>query len=75
MRAIIDEFTNLPISRQLKYIRRKERDKLCRECGNKLYLPLDSHMCLNCLINYRERQRKITKAKRRNNSKSYLYEL
>jgi hypothetical protein len=73
MRAKIhDEFTSLDISRQRKYQLRKQRDKLCTECGEPV---LAGSRCLKHLINARERQRKKRGLRRRYyNTLSYKLE-
>lgn len=53
-RPIIDEFSDLPVSRQRKYQLRKKRDRRCTECGAPA--PKGSR-CLKHLILARERQR------------------
>ncbi len=60
--SIIDEFTNLPISRQRKYQLRMQRDKRCTECGQP---AAEGSRCLKHLVKARERQRKKRGLKRR----------
>ncbi len=47
---IIDEFTNLPISKQYKWQLRKLRDGKCRTCG-KTPLLTTTH-CADCAANF-----------------------
>jgi len=66
---IVDEFTQLPISRQRKYQLRMRRDKRCIICGEP---AAESSLCLKHLVKAREWQRKKFGIKRRNyNSRSY----
>ena len=60
--AIIDEFTQLKVSRQRKYQLRMQRDKRCTECGA---LATRGTRCLKHLVRARERQRKKLGFKRR----------
>lgn len=72
--AILDEFTNLPISRQRKYQLRMQRDQRCTECGEPVGGPFGSR-CIKHLIKARERQRKKPGLKRRyRNTLSYRME-
>jgi hypothetical protein len=73
MRAKIqDEFTGMNISRQRKYQLRKQRDKLCTECGDPV---IEGSRCLKHLIKARERQRKKRGLRRRYyNTLSYKLE-
>ncbi len=65
---IIDEFTNLPVSRQRKWQLRKQKLVHCRICG----APAISGMyCLEHMVALRERQRARLGSKKRNNSISY----
>jgi hypothetical protein len=59
---IVDEFTQLPISRQRKYQMRRQRDKRCTECGDP---AAQGSRCLKHLVKARERQRKKRGLKRR----------
>jgi hypothetical protein len=61
-RRIIDEFTDLPVSRQRKYQLRMQRDKRCTECGEP---AAEGSRCLKHLVKARERQRKKRGLKRR----------
>ncbi len=61
-RRIVDEFTDLPISRQRKYQLRMARDKRCTECGAP---AIQGSRCLKHLVKARERQRKKRGLKRR----------
>lgn len=61
-KSIIDEFTNLPVSRQRKYQLRMQRDKRCTECGEP---AAEGSRCLKHLVKARERQRKKRGLKRR----------
>jgi hypothetical protein len=55
MRKMIqDEFTDLPISRQLKYQMRMRRDDRCTKCGGP---AVESGLCLKHLVEGRERNR------------------
>jgi hypothetical protein len=68
MRApIIDQFTDLPISRQRKYQLRKALQGRCTECGKPALTPDGSTTarCLKHMIEARERQRVKRGAKRR----------
>lgn len=57
---IIDEFTDLKVSRQRKKALRNIKDGNC-QCGNK---PLkDSYHCLKCMIYIREHRRVHKKSK------------
>jgi len=69
---IEDEFTHLRISRQRKYQLRKQRDKLCTECGDAAAI---GSRCLKHLVVARERQREKRGLKRRYfNTLSYRLE-
>jgi hypothetical protein len=71
-KRIKDEFTDLPISRQRKYQLRRQRDKLCTECGQP---AIRGSRCLEHLVKARERQRKKRGLKRRyHNTLSYRLE-
>ncbi len=61
-KCIVDEFTDLPISRQRKYQMRMQRDKRCTECGEP---AAQGSRCLKHLVKARERQRKKRGLKRR----------
>jgi hypothetical protein len=61
-KRIVDEFTELPISRQRKYQLRMQRDSRCTECGEK---AVQGSRCLKHLVKARERQRKKRGLKRR----------
>lgn len=66
---IIDEFTDLPISRQRKFQLRMRRDGRCIACGAPVVWGT---RCLEHLIKARERQRgKLGQKKRNQNSLSY----
>ena len=66
---IVDEFTHLPLSRQIKYQLRRRRDKCCIACGEP---TTESTRCLKHLVEAREQQRRKLGVKRRNiNSRSY----
>jgi hypothetical protein len=70
-KAIQDEITSLPISRQRKFQLRMQRDKRCTICG----APVVSGVrCLKHLIMARELQRKKLGAKGRYKSLSYRLE-
>ncbi len=62
-KQIIDEFSNLHISRQRKYQLRRQRDRCCTECGKPV---VKGSRCLKHLIRSRERVRKRLGLKRRN---------
>jgi hypothetical protein len=71
-KPILDEFTQLPISRQRKYQLRMQRDKRCTECGAP---AAQGSRCLKHLVKARERQRKKRGLKRRYyNTLSYKLE-
>ncbi|HEV2393967.1 MAG TPA: hypothetical protein VG146_16565 [Verrucomicrobiae bacterium] len=59
---IVDEFTDMPISRQRKYQLRMQRDKRCTECGQP---AAEGSRCVKHLVKARERQRKKRGLKRR----------
>ena len=61
-KAIVDEFTNLKISRQRKYQLRQHRDNRCTICGES---TPGASRCLKHLVLSRERQRKKLGLKRR----------
>jgi hypothetical protein len=61
-KRIVDEFTDLPISRQRKYQLRMQRDSRCTECGE---AAVQGSRCLKHLVKARERQRKKRGLKRR----------
>jgi hypothetical protein len=61
-KAIEDEFTHLPISRQRKYQLRMQRDNRCTECGAP---AAQGSRCVRHLVKARERQRKKRGLKRR----------
>jgi hypothetical protein len=66
---IVDEFAELPISRQRKYQLRMLRDSRCSECGEPAVL---GSRCLKHMVRARERQRKKRGLKRRyHNTLSY----
>jgi len=67
--TIVDEFSNLPISRQRKYQLRMQRDQRCTICGQPAVKGL---RCLDHLVRDREQTRKRAGYTRRyNNSFSY----
>jgi phosphoribosyl-dephospho-CoA transferase len=59
---ILDEFTDMPISRQRKYQLRMQRDQRCTVCGQP---AAEGSRCLKHLIEARELQRKMRGLKRR----------
>ena len=68
-KPIKDEFTKLKISRQRRYQLRMRRDKRCIICGTPITRGL---MCLEHMIQARERQRKRLDLKRRHrNARTY----
>jgi len=67
--AIVDEFTNLEISRQRKYQLRQQRDNRCTECGAP---AAQASRCVEHLVKARERQRVKLGLKRRYQTLSYL---
>jgi hypothetical protein len=67
-KRIVDEFTDLPISRQRKYQLRMQRDQRCTECGAP---AAEGSRCVKHLVKARERQRKKRGLKRRYNTLSY----
>ena len=71
-KAINDEFTHLPISRQRKYQLRMVRDGRCIECGE---ASVQGSRCLKHLVAARERQRRKNGLKKRyTNTLSYNLE-
>ena len=67
--TIVDEFSNLPISRQRKYQLRMQRDQRCSICGQAAVKGL---RCLDHLVRDREQTRKRAGYTRRyTNSVSY----
>jgi len=54
-KAIKDEFTDLPFSRQYKYQLRMQRDRRCVICGEP---AVGSGFCLEHLVKQREREEK-----------------
>lgn len=68
-KRIVDEFANLPISRQRKYQMRMKREGCCTECGKP---AVQGSRCLKHLVKARERQRTKRGLKRRyRNTLSY----
>jgi hypothetical protein len=68
-KAIKDEFTDLPISRQRKYQLRMKRHNRCHICGEP---AVTGWFCLKHLAGNRERARKRLGCKRRyDNARSY----
>ena len=65
---IVDEFTDLPISRQRKYQLRMQREKRCTECGEPVS---EGSRCVKHLVKARERQRRKRGLKRRYHTLSY----
>ena len=66
---ITDEFSGMPLSRQMKYYLRKRRDKRCTKCGKSLEA---GSVCPEHLVQMREYRRKTFGPKRRyHNSRSY----
>lgn len=59
---IKDEFTDLPISRQRKYLLRRQRDGRCELCGEPVRM---GRRCLKHLVERRELLRKKLGCKRR----------
>jgi hypothetical protein len=53
-KAIKDEFTDLPVSRQRKYQLRMARDGRCITCGEP---AAESFWCLKHMVKIRERER------------------
>ena len=68
---IIDEFTDLPVSRQYKHMLRKNKAGLCRLCDQKM---VSGGFCLNHLVKKREHTREKIKTVKRN-TKSLSYRL
>lgn len=54
MKTIIDEFTNLPVSRGRKWQLRKARDGKCMICGEPAVTGNKSKLCLRHLKYHRE---------------------
>jgi hypothetical protein len=70
--TIKDEFTDLPVSRQLKFQMRMRRDKRCHICGE---TAASDSLCLKHLVERREKQRRKFGLKRRYcNTLSYRLE-
>jgi hypothetical protein len=61
-KAIQDEFSDLPISRQRKYQLRMRREKRCQICGDPVVIGA---RCLKHLVESREKLRKKYGMKRR----------
>jgi hypothetical protein len=53
--TIKDEFTDMPVSRQLKFQMRMRRDKRCHICGE---AAASDSLCLKHLVERREKQRR-----------------
>ena len=71
-KAIKDEFTDLPVSRQRRYQLRMQRDRRCVICGEPEVGPF---FCLKHLIQTRERARRKLGTKRRwKGARSYRLE-
>ena len=70
--TIKDEFTDLPVSRQLKFQMRMRRDKRCHICGE---AAASDSLCLKHLVERREKKRRKLGLKRRYcNTLSYRLE-
>jgi hypothetical protein len=69
-KKIVDEFTDLPISRQQKWQLRRAKEGRCVICGDK---KVTAWHCLKHAIANREWARKYSGSKRRN--KTLTYEL
>jgi hypothetical protein len=70
--TIKDEFTDLPVSRQLKFQMRMKRDKRCHICGE---AAASDSLCLKHLVERREKKRRKFGLKRRYcNTLSYRLE-
>ena len=72
MKKIIDEFTNLPISRQLKYQKRHQKDNRCTFCMDLAFKGTSK--CKKHLIAKRELSRVRQNCQKRYNSISYSNE-
>ena len=60
---IHDEFSDLPLSRQMKYYLRQRRDRRCTKCGK----PVEAgSLCLEHMVQTREHRRRTVGNKRRN---------
>ncbi len=69
---IQDEFSSLPLSRQMKYYLRRRRDKRCTKCGKTVD---QGSLCVEHMVQMREHRRKTFGLKRRySNSLSYQSE-
>jgi transposase len=69
---IQDEFSGLPLSRQMKYYLRKRRDKRCTKCGKALE---HGSLCVEHMVQMREYRRRTFGLRRRyRNSLSYQSE-
>jgi hypothetical protein len=60
-KKIVDEFSHLKVSRQVKYQLRKKKAGMCEQCGQKPRVT--TAMCLECAIKRREDSRKRRGAK------------
>ncbi|MDQ6632919.1 MAG: hypothetical protein M3Y82_14385 [Verrucomicrobiota bacterium] len=70
-KRVKDEFSDLPMSRQLKYQKRKHKQGKCTICGQP---KVSSFYCLKHLVAARERQRVKIGCKRRSRGMSYRLE-
>ena len=68
---IIDEFSDLPVSRQRKYQLRQQKAGKCIRCGRPRCSP---NYCLDHWVAEREAHRRRTGAAKRLRSKSYRME-
>ena len=67
-KKIVDEFTDLPISRQQKWQLRRAKEGRCVICGDK---KVTAWHCLKHAIANREWARKYSGSKRRNKTLTY----
>jgi hypothetical protein len=67
-KKIIDEFTDLPISRQQKWQRRRAKEGRCVICGEP---TVTAWHCLKHAVAYREWARKYSGCVRRNKTLTY----
>ena len=67
-KKIVDEFTDLPISRQQKWQMRRAKEGRCVICGDK---KVTAWHCLKHAIANREWARKYAGSKRRNKTLTY----
>ena len=69
-RAIQDEFTDLPISRQRKWQLRRSKTGKCQQCGQRFETGANGH-CLHCMIKRLDNSRKRSGHRKRYRSLSW----